>query len=128
IVSCMEENAPLGIKRHNFCAVKWALISVRVGQCEENLIFRLFRPGRAYLHKPIIVIVMGSLMSVAGAVLLLLQYSGVTEASRSVASACLSLGLMFVAMGLVWVPILKEKERRKRISQGYKTKKMFFFF
>lgn len=75
-------------------------------------------PGRAYLHKPIIVIVMGSLMSVAGTVLLLLQYSGVTGASHSVASACLSLGLMFVAMGLVWVPILKEKERRKRISQG----------
>lgn len=38
----MEENAPLGIKRHNFCAAKWGLISVRVGQCEENLIFRLF--------------------------------------------------------------------------------------
>lgn len=75
-------------------------------------------PGWAYLHKPITVIVMGSLMSAAGGLLLLLRSLGVTEASRSVASACLSIGLMFVVMGLVWIPILKEKQRRKRYSQG----------
>uniref|UniRef100_A0A3Q0R8B2 Phosphoinositide interacting regulator of transient receptor potential channels n=1 Tax=Amphilophus citrinellus TaxID=61819 RepID=A0A3Q0R8B2_AMPCI len=75
-------------------------------------------PGCTYLHKPIIVMVMGSLMSAAGALLFLLQYSGVIEAPRSVASTCLSLGLMFVVMGLVWVPILKEKQRRKQISHG----------
>lgn len=75
-------------------------------------------PGWAYLHKPIIVMVMGSLMCAVGALLLLLQSLGVTEASGSVASACLSIGLMFVVMGLVWIPILKEKQRRKRFSQG----------
>lgn len=74
--------------------------------------------GWAYLHKPIIVMVMGSLMSAAGGLLFLLQSLGVTEASRSVASACLSIGLMFVVMGLVWIPILKEKHRRKRYSRG----------
>lgn len=74
--------------------------------------------GWAYLHKPIIVMVMGSLMAAVGGLLFLLQSSGVTEASRSVASACLSIGLMFVVMGLVWIPILKEKQRRKRYSQG----------
>lgn len=75
-------------------------------------------PGWAYLHKPIIVMVMGSLMCAAGGVLFLLQSSGVTEAYRSVASACGSIGLMFVVMGLVWIPILKEKRRRKQCSQG----------
>lgn len=75
-------------------------------------------PGWSYLHKPIIAMVMGSLMSAAGALLFLLQSSGVTQATRSVASACLSIGLMFVVVGLVWVPILKEKQRRKRYSQG----------
>lgn len=74
-------------------------------------------PGWAHLHKPIIVIVMGSLTSAAGGLLFLLQSSGVTEASRSVASACLSIGLVFVVMGLVWIPVLKEKQRRKQYIQ-----------
>lgn len=74
--------------------------------------------GWAYLHKPIILIVMGSLMSAAGGLLFLLQSLGVAEATRSVASACLSIGLVFVVMGLVWSPILKEKHRRKRYSLG----------
>lgn len=62
--------------------------------------------------------VMGSLMSAAGGLIFLLQSLGVTEASSSVASACLSIGLMFVVMGVVWIPILKEKQRRKRYSLG----------
>lgn len=70
-------------------------------------------PVWVYLNKPITVMVMGSLMSAAGGLLFLLQSLGVTEASRSVASACLSIGLMFVVMGLVWIPILKEKQRWK---------------
>ncbi|XP_035853627.1 phosphoinositide-interacting protein-like [Sander lucioperca] len=73
--------------------------------------------GWAHLHKPIIVMVMGSLMSAAGGLLFLLQSLGVTEACHSVASACLSVGLMFVVMGLVWIPVLKEKQRRKRCYQ-----------
>ncbi|KAK9530673.1 hypothetical protein VZT92_012161 [Zoarces viviparus] len=76
------------------------------------------RPGWAHLHKPIIVMVMGSLMSAVGGLLFLLQSLGVTEASRPVASACLSLGLMFVVMGLVWIPVLNQKQRRKRYSRG----------
>ncbi|XP_043959107.1 phosphoinositide-interacting protein-like [Gambusia affinis] len=74
-------------------------------------------PAWAFLHKPIISLVMGSLMSAAGALLLLLRSAGVS-ASRPVASACLSVGLMFVAVGLVWIPVLKEKRRRRRLSQG----------
>lgn len=71
-------------------------------------------PVWAHLNKPITVLVMGSLMSAAGGLLFLLRSLGLTEASRSVASACLSIGPMFVVMGLVWIPILKEKQRRKR--------------
>ncbi|KAK7918684.1 hypothetical protein WMY93_009968 [Mugilogobius chulae] len=68
-------------------------------------------PGCAYLHKPVIAMVMGSLMSAAGALLLLLHVS-------QVGSACLSIGLMFVMVGLVWIPVLKEKHRRKRCALG----------
>ncbi|CAB1438149.1 unnamed protein product [Pleuronectes platessa] len=74
--------------------------------------------GWSYLHKPIIVLVMGSLMSAAGGLLLLLQSTGVTEGPRSVASACVTIGLMFVVMGLVWIPVLKEKQRRKGVMFG----------
>uniref|UniRef100_A0A3Q3E1M2 Uncharacterized protein n=1 Tax=Hippocampus comes TaxID=109280 RepID=A0A3Q3E1M2_HIPCM len=66
----------------------------------------------AYLHKSIISIVMGSLMSAAGVVLFLLQFCKMVQAGP-VASACVSVGLMFVVVGLVWIPILKEKRRRR---------------
>ncbi|KAM6951131.1 ribosomal L1 domain-containing protein 1 [Aplochiton taeniatus] len=66
-----------------------------------------------YFHKPIIVMVLGALMAAVGAVLFLLHSSGVTEAPHATAPACLSIGLMFVVVGLVWIPILKENLRRK---------------
>uniref|UniRef100_A0A8C5GFJ5 Uncharacterized protein n=1 Tax=Gouania willdenowi TaxID=441366 RepID=A0A8C5GFJ5_GOUWI len=70
-----------------------------------------------YLHKPIIMMVMGSLVSIVGVILYLVQSPGMTESARSVASACLSIGLMFVVVGLVWVPILKEKHQRRLCIQ-----------
>lgn len=88
------------------------------GLCPDPRTSAAATPSWAYLHKPIIVMVMGSLMSAAGGLLFLLQSLGVAEKTRSVASACLSIGLVFVVMGLVWSPILKEKHRRKRYSQG----------
>lgn len=71
----------------------------------------------AYFHKPIIAMVMGALMSAVGAVLYLLHSSGVTEAPHGIAPACLSIGLMFMLVGLVWIPILKEKLRRRGLGQ-----------
>lgn len=76
-------------------------------------------PGCAFLHKSIIVMVMGSLMSAVGGLLFLLRSLGdVDVPPRSVASACVSIGLMFVVLGLVWIPILKEKRRRELFSRG----------
>lgn len=69
-------------------------------------------PRWTYFHKPIIAIVMGGLMSGVGVVLFLLHSLGVTETAHATTPACLSIGLMFVVVGLVWVPILKEKLRR----------------
>lgn len=75
-------------------------------------------PGWAYLHKPLTVVAIGCLASAAGGLLVLLRWAGVMEASASVASSCVSAGLMLVVTGLVWIPVLKEKRRRKRHSQG----------
>uniref|UniRef100_A0A674CRM2 Phosphoinositide interacting regulator of transient receptor potential channels n=1 Tax=Salmo trutta TaxID=8032 RepID=A0A674CRM2_SALTR len=69
-------------------------------------------PRWAYIHKPIIVMVMGALMLGAGAVLILLHSSGVTDTPHATAPVCLSIGMMFVVVGLVWIPILKDKQRR----------------
>lgn len=75
-------------------------------------------PGCAFLHKSIIVMVMGSLMSAVGGLLFLLRSLADVDVPRSVASACVSIGLMFVVLGLVWIPILKEKRRRELFSRG----------
>ncbi|KAJ7984732.1 hypothetical protein DPEC_G00357810 [Dallia pectoralis] len=69
-------------------------------------------PRWAYFHKPIIVMVMGALMLGTGAVLFLLHSSGVMDAPHSTAPVCLSVGMMFIVVGLVWIPILKDKQRR----------------
>uniref|UniRef100_A0A3Q3H277 Phosphoinositide interacting regulator of transient receptor potential channels n=1 Tax=Kryptolebias marmoratus TaxID=37003 RepID=A0A3Q3H277_KRYMA len=75
-----------------------------------------------FLHKAIITIIMGSLMSAAGVLLFLLRSPEGADPSRLVASACLSIGLMFVVVGLVWIPILKEKHRRKLLTKYMNTK------
>lgn len=69
--------------------------------------------GWAYLHKAITVMAIGCLTSATGGLLYLLRWVGVMEVSTSVASACVSMGLMLVLMGLVWIPVLREKQRRK---------------
>lgn len=75
-------------------------------------------PGWAYLHKAITAMVVGCLASASGGLLFLLRWVGVMEASSSVASACVSMGLMLVLVGLVWIPVLREKQRRKLYTQG----------
>ncbi|KAJ3608148.1 hypothetical protein NHX12_025198 [Muraenolepis orangiensis] len=71
-------------------------------------------PSRwAYFHKPIIAMVMGVLMWAAGGVVLLLHGAGVREAPRAVVPACLSAGGVFVVLGLVWIPILRQKLTRR---------------
>jgi hypothetical protein len=57
--------------------------------------------------------VMGALMSAAGAALLLLRALGVSEAPHAMVPACLSAGPVFVVLGLVWIPILRQKQRRR---------------
>ncbi|KAK5611068.1 hypothetical protein CRENBAI_022642 [Crenichthys baileyi] len=86
--------------------------------CSDQHTAAAASPGWAFLHKAITTMVMGFLMSAAGALLFLLHTVGVIDVSHSVASACLSIGLMFVVVGLVWIPILKQKRRRKRLSLG----------
>ena len=67
----------------------------------------------ARFHKPIITMVMGALMSAAGAALVLLRALGVSEAPHAMVPACLSVGPVFVVLGLVWIPILRQKQRRR---------------
>ncbi|XP_063077355.1 phosphoinositide-interacting protein-like [Engraulis encrasicolus] len=66
-----------------------------------------------YYHKPIIVIIIGGLMLGAGAIISLLDSFAVIELPPAIGATCFSIGLIFVVLGMVWVPIIKDKLRRK---------------
>lgn len=70
-------------------------------------------PLWTYYHKPIIVMIIGGLMLGAGAVTSLLGSFEVTEVPPAIGAVCFSIGLMFLVLGLIWLPIIKDKLRRK---------------
>ncbi|KAJ8363869.1 hypothetical protein SKAU_G00127000 [Synaphobranchus kaupii] len=70
-----------------------------------------------YFHKPIIVMVIGGLLLGTGSVLSLLQYAQVVSVSYTMGTVCLSIGLIFLVTGLVWLPVIKQKLQRKRLAQ-----------
>ncbi|KAK6476125.1 phosphoinositide-interacting protein-like [Huso huso] len=68
-----------------------------------------------YYHKPIIVMVIGGLLFAAGTVIAFLYFSRVGRVPYALGPVCLSIGLMFLVTGLVWVPVIKQKVRQKRL-------------
>uniref|UniRef100_A0A8C4SXT3 Phosphoinositide-interacting protein n=1 Tax=Erpetoichthys calabaricus TaxID=27687 RepID=A0A8C4SXT3_ERPCA len=79
-------------------------------------------PSRwAYYHKPIIIMVIGGLLFGTGTVLAFLYFSKVGNVPYALGPICLSIGLMFLVTGLVWVPVIKQKIRHKGLIQ-----KIFF--
>ncbi|KAJ8246034.1 hypothetical protein GJAV_G00262940 [Gymnothorax javanicus] len=74
-------------------------------------------PPWTHYHKPIIVLVLGGLMLGTGSVLSLLQYNQVVSLSYTMGTVCMSIGLMFLVTGLVWVPVIKQKLHRKHLAQ-----------
>ncbi|XP_042198485.1 phosphoinositide-interacting protein-like [Callorhinchus milii] len=78
-------------------------------------------------HKPIIVMSIGGAFFLVGCVLTGLYFADITKKTCNVLGpAALSIGLMFLVYGLVWVPIIKEKRQQKSISKFYRNQKMSF--
>lgn len=53
----------------------------------------------------------------AGGITSLLASFKVTEAPAAIAPVCYSIGFMFLLLGLIWLPIIKDKLRRKGRKQ-----------
>uniref|UniRef100_A0A4W3HWW6 Phosphoinositide-interacting protein n=1 Tax=Callorhinchus milii TaxID=7868 RepID=A0A4W3HWW6_CALMI len=62
-------------------------------------------------HKPITITVIGVLVFLVGITLTILYFTRVTEVPYALGPVCLSIGLMFIVTGLVWIPIVKQKLR-----------------
>ncbi|XP_041133179.1 phosphoinositide-interacting protein-like [Polyodon spathula] len=72
-----------------------------------------------YYHKPIIIMVIGGLLFAAGTVIAFLYFSRVGRVPYALGPVCLSIGLMFLVTGLVWVPVIKQKVRKGLIRDMY---------
>ncbi|XP_005055922.1 PREDICTED: phosphoinositide-interacting protein [Ficedula albicollis] len=80
-------------------------------------------------RKPIIVVSVGAATFLLGTVITSLScfLSGNTNAYKMSGPAFLSLGLMLLVCGLVWIPIIRKKQKQRQKSQFLQSLKSFFF-
>ncbi|KYO45026.1 phosphoinositide-interacting protein [Alligator mississippiensis] len=79
-------------------------------------------------HKPIIVMSVGAAIFLFGMVITSLSCIG--NENQSIYKMCgpafLSLGLMLLVCGLVWIPIIRKKQRQRQKSRFLQSLKSFF--
>ncbi|NXX76178.1 PIRT protein, partial [Urocolius indicus] len=80
-------------------------------------------------HKPVIVVSVGAAVFLFGTVITSL--SCIQIKNRKVYKMCgpafLSLGLMLLVCGLVWIPIIRKKQKQRQKSPFLQSLKSFFF-
>ncbi|NWW62282.1 PIRT protein, partial [Ifrita kowaldi] len=80
-------------------------------------------------HKPVIVVSVGAAVFLFGVVITSL--SCFVPKNKDVYKMCgpafLSLGLMLLVCGLVWIPIIRKKQKQRQKSQFLQSLKSFFF-
>lgn len=81
-------------------------------------------------HKPIIIMSVGSATLLFGVAITCLAYvldltKETIEALKMIGPAFLSLGLMTLVCGLVWVPIIKKKQKQRQKSSFFQSLKFF---
>ncbi|NXF87671.1 PIRT protein, partial [Eubucco bourcierii] len=80
-------------------------------------------------HKPVIVVSVGAAVFLFGIVIISL--SCIETKNKKVYKMCgpalLSLGLMLLVCGLVWIPIIRKKQKQRQKSQFLQSLKSFFF-
>ncbi|XP_060060412.1 phosphoinositide-interacting protein [Erinaceus europaeus] len=82
-------------------------------------------------RKPIVIMSVGGAILLFGVVITCLVYSDVIQGMsckvlKMVGPAFLSLGLMMLVCGLVWVPIIKKKQKQRQKSNFFQNLKNFF--
>uniref|UniRef100_A0A8C3FB33 Phosphoinositide-interacting protein n=1 Tax=Chrysemys picta bellii TaxID=8478 RepID=A0A8C3FB33_CHRPI len=83
--------------------------SVRVMTSEPSFLVRDKSPW-TYYNKPITLIAIGGLVFFGGGILTALYFKYVSV-PYALGPVCLSIGLMFLLTGIVWMPIIKQTIR-----------------
>ncbi|NWH95084.1 PIRT protein, partial [Aegithalos caudatus] len=80
-------------------------------------------------HKPVIVVSVGAAVLLFGTVITSLScvLSHNQKVYKMSGPAFLSLGLMLLVCGLVWIPIIRKKQKQRQKSQFLQSLKSFFF-
>uniref|UniRef100_A0A8C2UHE9 Phosphoinositide interacting regulator of transient receptor potential channels n=1 Tax=Coturnix japonica TaxID=93934 RepID=A0A8C2UHE9_COTJA len=80
-------------------------------------------------HKPIIVMSVGAAVFLFGTVITSLSCFEIknSEVYKMCGPAFLSMGLMLLVCGLVWVPIIRKKQKQRQKSHFLQSLKSFFF-
>uniref|UniRef100_A0A8C6RWE0 Phosphoinositide-interacting regulator of transient receptor potential channels n=2 Tax=Nannospalax galili TaxID=1026970 RepID=A0A8C6RWE0_NANGA len=81
-------------------------------------------------HKPIIIMSVGAAILLFGVAITCVAYildvePKVLPALKMTGPAFLSLGLMMLVCGLVWVPIIKKKQKQRQKSSFFQSLKFF---
>ncbi|KAG8521861.1 Phosphoinositide-interacting protein [Galemys pyrenaicus] len=82
-------------------------------------------------RKPVVIMSIGGAILLFGVVLTCLAYTlglgdNIRKVLKMIGPAFLSLGLMMLVCGLVWVPIIKKKHKQKQKSSLFQSVKSFF--
>ena len=82
-------------------------------------------------RKPIVTMSVGGAILLFGVVITCLAYTlklveKYLTALKMIGPAFLSLGLMMLVCGLVWVPIIKKKQKQRQKSMFFQSLKSFF--
>ncbi|NXR44279.1 PIRT protein, partial [Hippolais icterina] len=80
-------------------------------------------------HKPVIVVSVGAAIFLLGTVITSLScfLTHNKDVYKMSGPAFLSLGLMLLVCGLVWIPIIRKKQKQRQKSQFLQSLKSFFF-
>ncbi|XP_043946476.1 phosphoinositide-interacting protein [Protopterus annectens] len=84
----------------------------RVMHCDRDLIAHE-RSEWSYYNKPATLVVIGGLVFLCGIILTIFHFTKFADVPYALGPVCLSIGLMFLVTGLVWLPIIKQKVRHK---------------
>ncbi|KAG5279352.1 hypothetical protein AALO_G00076850 [Alosa alosa] len=68
-------------------------------------------------HKPILVLLVGGLLFGTGTAASLLYFTQLGNVPYLVGPVLLSVGLMFLVTGLVWMPVIKQRMEHKALTQ-----------
>uniref|UniRef100_A0A8B9P4S6 Uncharacterized protein n=1 Tax=Apteryx owenii TaxID=8824 RepID=A0A8B9P4S6_APTOW len=98
--------------------------SVRVEINELNPVTSTESPW-CYYSKPVTLIVVGGMLVVSSIVIGTIHFTKYADVPYALGPVCLSIGLMFLVTGIVWIPIVNQTVRYKGLLRAQITSVFF---